>query len=134
MTIDQMQRYFLILIGAGLPPIALIYGVAPEVTMPMLFDVEAADVGTKNVFRGIMGIYLALAAFWIMGAMRPALRRGALWTLTLFMAGVGAGRILSLIVDGWPHPLLGFFTGLEVVTALTGVILLHARAKGAQPT
>lgn len=131
MTIDRIQRYFLLLIGAGLPPVALIYGVAPEQTMPMLFNVEAADVGTKNVFRGIMGVYLALAAFWIMGAMRPTLRRGALWTVTLFMAGVGAGRILSLILDGWPHPLLVFFTGLELAAALTGVILLRARAKSA---
>lgn len=134
MTTDRMQRYFLLLIGAGLPPIALIYGVAPEVTMPMLFEVEAADVGTRNVFRGIMGIYLALAAFWIMGAMRPALQRGALWTLTLFMAGVGAGRILSLVLDGWPHPLLLFFTGLEVVAALTGAALLRANADDATPT
>lgn len=126
MTVDQMQRSFLILIGVGLVPIAFAYGIAPAVTMPFLFDVEASEVGVRNIFRAIMGLYLALAGFWILGGMRSALRRGALWSLILFMSGVGAGRILSIVLDGWPHPLLVFFTGLEVLAALTGIALLRA--------
>lgn len=124
MNADRMQRLFLILIGVGLPPIAFAYGIAPGITMPYLFDVEASNVGTLNIFRAIMGLYLALAAFWLVGAARPDLRKGALWSLILFMSGVGAGRMLSILLDGWPHPLLVFFTGLEVVTALTGLFLL----------
>ncbi len=127
MTIESMQRSFLLVVGVGLVPIALAYGVVPGITMPWLFDVDASGTGTRNVLRAIMGLYLALAAFWILGALRPALRRGALWSLTLFMSGVGAGRILSLLLDGWPHPLLVFFTGVEVITALIGVALLRVR-------
>ncbi|MEM6485459.1 MAG: DUF4345 domain-containing protein [Pseudomonadota bacterium] len=126
MTVDQMRRLFLALVGVALVPVALAYGVAPKVTMPYLFDVEATGAGTLNVFRAIMGLYLALAGFWLVGAYRADLRTGALWSLILFMSGVGAGRVLSILLDGWPHPLLVFFTGVEFVSALTGFLLLRA--------
>ncbi|MEM1433202.1 MAG: DUF4345 domain-containing protein [Pseudomonadota bacterium] len=131
MTVNEMQRPFLILVGVALAPVAFAYGIVPEVTMPLLFDVDASEVGVRNIFRAVMGLYLALAGFWILGGVRPALRRGALWSLIMFMSGVGAGRSLSMVLDGWPHPLLVFFTGVEVLVALAGVVLLRAQQEDA---
>jgi hypothetical protein len=101
------------LAALGLVPIALSYGLVPRASLPLLFDIDASGVNTRHVFRAIMGLYLALAGFWIMGALRPHLRIAALMSLTVFMLGLGVGRLLSILVDGWPHPLLVAYTGLE---------------------
>ena len=45
-----------------------------------------------------MGLYLALVVFWIAGARNESLRLPALWSLTVFMLGLAAGRVVSLIV------------------------------------
>lgn len=127
MTNDKMQRLFLILVASGLPLVAISYGVMPDLTLPFLYNIEPSDVGTRHVMRSIMGLYLGLATFWLIGAARPDLRRGALWSLVLFMGGVGAGRMLSLVLDGMPKPIMVVFIGIEVIFVAIGALLLRSR-------
>jgi len=108
-------RLVLLLAAFGLVPVALSYGVMPGESAPLLmgFDVEGTQL--THVMRGLMGLYLANAAFWLAGALRPSLRRPALLGLLVFMGGVALGRALSLVADGWPGFSLFAYLVIEVI-------------------
>ena len=120
----KRQIMFLILCAVGLTPIALSYGLAPSRSLPWLFAIDADGTNTKHIFRAVMGLYLALAAFWLVGAKRADLRVPALWSLVIFMFGLAIGRLLSLVLDGLPHPLLIVYLVLELAFGIVGWKLL----------
>ncbi|MEL6800299.1 MAG: DUF4345 domain-containing protein [Pseudomonadota bacterium] len=124
MSVDHMQRGLLLAMAVGLTPIALSYGAAPRASLPWLFGIDAADVPTRHIFRAIMGLYFALIVFWLAGAMRPVLRVPALWSLFVFTLGLALGRGLSLLLDGWPGPLLFIYLPAEVAVAATSAWLI----------
>ncbi|ARN74252.1 DUF4345 domain-containing protein [Oceanicoccus sagamiensis] len=120
----KKERIFLFLATLGLLPIALSYGASPQTSMDYLFAIDASSVNSTHIFRAVMGLYLALALFWFIGAQREALTLPALWSLTVFMLGLAAGRVLSLIIDGMPHPLLMVYLLLEIGFGVVGYILI----------
>jgi hypothetical protein len=120
----NIRQSFLLVIAIGLMPVALSYGLLPERSLGLLFDVSVSNVNGTHIFRAIMGLYLALIAFWIIGAFRIEVRQAALYSLVVFMLGLAAGRALSLVVDGMPHWLLVVYLGLEIVIGTLGVQLL----------
>lgn len=126
----RLQSVFLLVTAAGLTPIALIYGIAPEKTLPWLFGIDVSGVDTRHIFKAFMGLYLALAGFWVAGAIHPQLRVPALWSVFIFMVGLALGRILSLVIDGQPSGLLIFYLLLEIGFGAMGWWLL----KDAQAT
>lgn len=123
------QSIFLMVTAIGLTPIALSYGLVPEVSLPTLFGIDASDTNTRHIFRAVMGLYLALVVFWLVGARREHLREPALWSLVVFMFGLAAGRFVSLVVDGFPHPLLFVYLVLEVLFGVVGLRLLRAMGR-----
>jgi hypothetical protein len=52
----------------------------------------------------------------------------ALVSCAVFMLGLAAGRILSLIVDGMPHWLLVVYALLEIVLGLTAIAIYRGDA------
>ena len=118
------ERVFLLLGAAGLTPIALGYGLAPAVSLGFLFDIDASTTNSAHIFRAVMGLYLALAAFWVAGALRSSIRLPAMYSLTVFMFGLAAGRVLSLVVDGMPHWLLVFYLMLEILFGVAGLYFI----------
>ena len=112
--------------AVGLTPIALAYGIAPAATMRWLFDIDATALDARHIFRAFMGLYLALSCFWIAGALVSRLRLPALWSLFVFMVGLATGRVISLVIDGWPHPLLMFYLFLEISFGVVGWLMLRA--------
>jgi hypothetical protein len=119
---------FLLLAAVGLVPIALSYGVYPAGSMNFLFDIDASSINSSHIFRAIMGLYLAMIIFWIIGARHESLRLAALWSLTVFMLGLAAGRVMSLLIDGMPHWLLLVYLVLEVVSGAIGFVLARRYA------
>ncbi len=117
---------FLIVAAVGLTPIALSYGLAPGTSLSLLFDIDGSAVNVRHIFRAIMGLYLALVVFWVAGARTPLLRLPALWSLVVFMFGLAAGRMLSLVLDGAPHALLTVYLVLEVAFGAIGIWLIRA--------
>ena len=122
--ISTRQSVFLIVAAVGLTPIALSYGLAPTASLSWLFAIDASETNTKHIFRAVMGLYLALAAFWLIGAKRADLRVPALYSLVVFMFGLAMGRVLSLVLDGLPHPLLIVYLIVELGFAVIGWSLL----------
>jgi hypothetical protein len=123
------ESIFLLLGAVGLAPVALSYGAAPATSMDYLFDIDASSVNVSHVFRAVMGLYLAMIIFWLLGAKNLSLRLPALWSLTIFMLGLAAGRILSLLIDGVPHPLFVVYLLLELGFGGIGFILARGHTQ-----
>jgi hypothetical protein len=120
----NIRQIFLLVTAIGLTPIALSYGLVPQKSLSYLFDISVSNINGSHIFRAIMGLYLALLSFWIVGAFKVQLRQAALYSLVVFMLGLALGRVLSLVVDGMPSLLLIGYLGLELIFGILGLILL----------
>ncbi len=117
----------LLLIAPSVLAVSLSYGLYPEITLKYLYDIEVNNANLANIFRAIMGLYIALSMFWVVGAFKKSLRLAALWSMTVFMTGIALGRILSIIIDGFPYPIFLFYTVIEIFSALMGYFLIKYR-------
>jgi hypothetical protein len=72
-----------------------------------------------------MGLYLAFTILWILGIVRPIYWKAATISNILFMAGLGFGRIISLLLDGFPSAVFLIGTAGELVLAIFGMIQLQ---------
>jgi Domain of unknown function (DUF4345) len=99
-------------------PAALFYGLFPNETLPVLFDFEVQSTDLKNVFRAILGLYLAFSALWVLGILKSDIWKMATLSNFIFMIGLVSGRMLSMILDGIPSP--AFFYGIigELILAI----------------
>lgn len=123
-TTEKLSQILLLSAAVGLVPVALSYGLAPERSLPWLFGIDASGVNSRHIFRAVMGLYLASLGFWTIGALVGRFRVSALWSLFVFMSGLALGRISSLMLDGWPHPLLVVYTAIELVVASVALWVL----------
>ena len=119
------RKMYLWLSAIGLLPVGLSYGAIPEQSLSLLFDITVQSINHTHVFRGIMGLYLAMVAFWILGAVRENYERAAIQSEIVFMGGLAAGRVASILIDGWPHFLLTGYALVEIGLAVAGIILLR---------
>ena len=117
------ESIFLLLAAVGLTPIALSYGLMPQASMSYLFDIDASSVNSSHIFRAVMGLYFAMVVFWVTGAVKKSLTVPALWSLAVFMLGLAAGRMLGILIDGMPHPLLVTYLALEIGFGIGGFYL-----------
>jgi hypothetical protein len=78
----------------------VVYGGHPTYIMPELLGFEVLDLELKNMLRAVMGIYLGVGLYWIIGAFKPKIWYGATLCNVLFMGGISFGRIVSTVVDG----------------------------------
>ena len=118
------ESIFLLAAAVGLLPIALAYGAVPTLTMPTLYGVEVDSVGAAHILRAVMGLYLGMVVFWVLGAFKTPLRIPALWSLVVFMLGLAVGRGISLVLDGLPSPPLVVYLLLEIGFGAVGLYLL----------
>tara|TARA_Y100001970_G_scaffold57734_1_gene73170 strand:+ start:253 stop:636 length:384 start_codon:yes stop_codon:yes gene_type:complete len=118
------ESFFLLFIAAGVFPVSLIYGGNPVVSMPNFYGIEVDTINLSNILRAVMGLYVALCIFWVIGARYEKLRLPALWSLVIFMTGIASGRFLSLILDGMPSPLFIFYLAVEIIAAVIGFKLI----------
>jgi len=119
------RKAYLWVSAIGLIPIALSYGVVPELSLNWLFGISIDLPNETHIFRGVMGLYLALVMLWILGATNENYEHAAILSEVFFMSGLAVGRFLSLLVDGWPHWLLVNYLVLEAILAVAGIILLR---------
>lgn len=123
-TVDKLQKTLLLFVAMGLIPIALSYGLIPEKSLSYLFNISVSEINLIHIFRAVMGLYLALILFWLIGVFKIQLRQAALYSLVVFMFGLAAGRILSLIFDGVPNWLLLVYLALELSFGTLGLVLI----------
>ena len=123
------ESLFLTLVAIGLIPLGITYGLHPSFNLlPISFldEVEINSIDHANIFSGIMGLYVTMAIFWILGAFNKSLTIPALWSLVIFMTGIGLGRAISMITDGMPSNPYLLFLLLEVIFALIGLMFIKS--------
>jgi hypothetical protein len=93
---------------------ALVYGFQPD----LLFEVSSQTTDESNIYKAIMGLYLCLAAFWVIGLKHASYRKAATLSNMLFMFGLASGRLISFAVDGIPSIVLLLGTLGELTLAV----------------
>ena len=101
------------------------YGTSPTWFAATFLGVTDLNLNFAHILRAVAGLYLALAAFWLYAAFHEKYRDAGILTVILFAGGLAAGRLVSLIVDGRPAPLLLFFVALEFAVVLVGYWVLR---------
>ena len=111
-----MMRLFLLFVAAILVPPALSYGINPAAVLPKTDQTE--------MLRAVMGLYLGMTIFCVIAAFTPSwCHVAAIWAV-FFLYSIAAGRILSLIVDGVPSPILLFYMAFELIGGTLGLLVL----------
>ena len=121
------ESLFLILTAIGVATLGIAYGTHPNynfLPVPFLNNIDINSTDLSNVFSAIMGLYLAMASFWIIGAINKSYTIHALWSLVIFMIGIGGGRLISMFSDGIPSFAFTQFLAVEIIFALIGIIFL----------
>ena len=130
LKMNKLQKALLIFVSIGLIPIALSYGIIPELTLDLLFGINVTSVNLENIMRAVMGLYLAIIILWIVGAYNSRYRTSALISMIVFMYGLAAGRLISMILDGIPHWLLIVYLILEILFGTLALILVRKELSG----
>ncbi len=101
----------------GIGAIGLGYLIAPRF-MFGLYGIDLQSVNEFNMVRSAYGgLFAAFACLFAAGASRPSLQKPALIGLLTFMAGFAFGRLLSILIEGVPSPLIIGLLALEVAYA-----------------
>ncbi|MDO1514107.1 DUF4345 domain-containing protein [Maribacter confluentis] len=82
----------------------LVYGGHPTVLIPLILDYEVESLELMNMLRAIMGIYVGIGVFWLIGAYSTKIWYSATLCNVLFMGGISFGRIISTFLDGISTP------------------------------
>ena len=110
----DLKTGYLFLASLTVAVVALLYGVNPEWFVRTLLNSAEPAIDLSHILRAVMGLYLALGAFWLFCAVTGRHRSLAILTTLIFAGGLFAGRLLSIAIDGLPAPLLTFYTLLEL--------------------
>jgi hypothetical protein len=122
---NSYQKALLIFVSVGLTPIALSYGLMPQRSLDFLFGISVSSMNLEHIMRAVMGLYLAMIIFWIVGAVNSSYRNPALISMIVFMYGLAAGRLISLFIDGIPHWLLIAYLACELLFGTLAILLLR---------
>ena len=115
-------------------PVALSYGVDPAATLPKFMNITVEGTDQTHIFRALMGLYLGMVTFCIIAAFTPEWRHVAVIWAVFFAYSLALGRILSLIVDGMPSPILLFYLAVELTVGTLGLLVLNReRREGRVP-
>ena len=113
----------------GLLPIALSYGLAPQLSIPMLFDIDIINPDLVHIFRAVMGLYLGMVFLWVWGAINEKITKPAVYSLMFFMFGLAGGRVLSLVLDGMVNWLLEVYMLLEFGLGFSALVIIKKMTK-----
>jgi hypothetical protein len=104
-------------------PVSFVYGFHPAAQ----FDIELQTIDEHNFFKAIMGLYLGFSILWILGIFKQSYLKTALLTNSVFMIGLGLGRLLSLFIDGTPTYGYLFGTFAELFLGGYGIWVLRIK-------
>jgi hypothetical protein len=108
----------------GIAAIGVIYLFTPQ-TLLSVYGIELQSASEANLYRsGYGGLFLAFSLVFASGAIAPRRARTAQLTMLAFMGGLAGGRLVSLVADGWPHPLLTAILVVELTYAGAAAALL----------
>jgi len=110
-----LKKGLLILSFFIISAIALLYGVSPAWFFgTFLPDSPPPNIDQSHILRAVMMLYISLGLFWLWSAFSEKYRDAGLLVLCIFCGGLVAGRLLSVVVDGVPSPILLLYIAMEL--------------------
>ena len=120
-----LNKFYLFNVGAGFVLTALAGFFAPE-QLTKESGIVLTSVSSINEIRSLYGgVHMALGIFIVWSAIKNIHILTSFFICTLFPGGYAVGRLISIAFDGMPNAAILFFTGLEIVIAVAGVILMR---------
>ncbi|MEM7585322.1 MAG: DUF4345 domain-containing protein [Acidobacteriota bacterium] len=122
----KLKSVVLLSASLGIGVIGLGYLISPQF-MYGLYGIEIETVNEANMVRSAYGgLFLGFGILFLMGSLRDQFARPALIALLTFMASFAVGRIVSIVVDGMPAPLILSLIVFEIVYSALAAYLLSA--------
>ena len=110
-----LKKGLLVLSFATICIIALLYGISPQWFFEtMLVDASAPSIDQSHILRAVMTLYIGFGLFWLYCAFSDKYRDAGIVVLAVFCGGLVVGRILSVMIDGMPSPILLLYIGMEL--------------------
>lgn len=81
-------------------PTAILYG-SPSI-LPEYLDIQVNTVDFSNMLKATMCLYLGISIVWILGIWKTEYWKIATQLNALFMLSLAIGRVLSMLMDGFP--------------------------------
>jgi uncharacterized protein DUF4345 len=119
-----MIKLFLLFVAAILVLPALSYGIDPAAVLPKSMAITVEGTDQIEMLRAIMGLYFGMTIFCVIAAFTPSWGHVAVIWAVFFLYSIAAGRVLSLIVDGVPSPILLFYMAVELIGGTLGLLVL----------
>ncbi len=119
------RKAFLIQSAVAIIFLGLSYGVNPQALLGALLQFLTLNVDLKHIFKGVMGLCIGMALYWLWASNKPEAQQGAIISCVVFMAGLASGRVVSFLADGWPSPLLLGYAVAEILVVLMGLSVLR---------
>ena len=111
----QLKKVLLVLSFVTVCVIALLYGISPQWFFDtFLVTSQKPSIDQSHILRAVMMLYVALGMFWLYCAFSDRYRDVGIIVIAVFCGGLVAGRILSVIVDGIPSPILILYIFMEL--------------------
>lgn len=111
----QLKKVLLVLSFVTICVIALLYGISPKWFFnTFLVTSQEPGIDQSHILRAVMMLYLAFGLFWLYCAFSDKYRDAGIIVLTIFCGGLVTGRVLSVIVDGVPSPILILYIFMEL--------------------
>lgn len=124
----DLKKALLILSFATISVIALLYGVSPTWFFEQfLVGSHPPSIDQSHIMRAVMMLYIFLGGFWLFSAFSEKYRDAGILILCLFCGGLVSGRILSVLVDGTPSPILIVYILLELSLVPICILLLRRK-------
>lgn len=118
-----VSRIFLLFIALGLGAVGVNYLIDPNILLAR-YDLAVTTTGMDNMLRSAYGgIFLAIAGYILLGAIRPDRTHDAIGLVCLLMAGAALGRLISIAVVGEPHMMINALLAFEIMSVLVGTFL-----------
>jgi hypothetical protein len=117
-----MKKNYLVIVAVALTLMGLVFMVAPRKHLAG-FDFSSSGSGLLNMIRSFGGFYLGFAVWLFIATSRQNLVDAAILSVVTVMIGLLTGRVVSAIVDSLPDPKLLLSAAIEMIFAVSGIIL-----------
>jgi hypothetical protein len=125
----NLKKALLVISFPTVSVIALLYGVSPHWFFEsFLTNASSPGVDQSHILRAVMMLYFGLGLFWLYCAFSDKYRDAGVIVLAVFCGGLVAGRLLSVIVDGAPSPILVVYILIELSLVPVCIWLLKREA------
>ncbi|CAL2085848.1 DUF4345 domain-containing protein [Tenacibaculum sp. 190524A02b] len=123
MSNSRILKIYLFISGLILTAVGILTTFNP-ITIKANEGIEiAGNASALNDVRSFGMLLLVTALLLFLGSFKSSLRKSATIFSSLLFLSLGAGRILSIILDGMPSSGMVKATGLEVILGLVGLVL-----------